>query len=80
MAKLCPFYDFTLIAIEKPSQHDILRTALTRILTFGIWLESYGSIFSRYSSEILTEVRSFFDSAISNRKSLSTRYFENPLS
>ena len=35
--KLFPF-DSAIIAIEKPCQHDILRTAWARILIFGIWL------------------------------------------
>ena len=38
LTKLCPFFDFTIIAMGKPCQHDILRTAWTRILIFGIWL------------------------------------------
>ena len=38
MGKLFPFIDAVIIAIEKPCQHDILRTAWTRILLFNIWL------------------------------------------
>ena len=39
MTKLCPFFDSAIITIEKPCQHDILRTAEARIFIFGIWLE-----------------------------------------
>ena len=38
LTKFCPFFDFTIIAMEKPCQHDILRTTWARILIFGIWL------------------------------------------
>ena len=31
-----PFFDSTIIAIEKPYQHDILRIAYARILIFDI--------------------------------------------
>ena len=34
--KLCPFYDSGIIAIEKPCQHDILRTAWARMLILSI--------------------------------------------
>ena len=32
LSKLCPFFDSTIKAIEKPCQHDTLITASARIL------------------------------------------------
>ena len=38
LTKLCPFFNFTIIAMEKACQHGILRTAWARILIFCAWL------------------------------------------
>ena len=36
LTNLCPFFDSTIIAIEKPCQDDILRTAWARLLICGV--------------------------------------------
>ena len=38
LTKVCPFFDSTIIAMEKLCQHDIVKTDSARILIFSIWL------------------------------------------